>query len=1110
MKLKKLTINNIASIEHAEIDFDAAPLAGERLFLISGETGAGKSTIIDCVCLALYGDTPRLKSAKSNEYTNNRVGDTTQDSLHTNDVRQLLRRGATSADVSLTFDDNDGTLYVATWHVHRAHNKADGALQNTIRTLETQDSASGHTIYTKKKKIDDEIKRITGLDVNQFFRTVVLAQGKFAEFLESDDNAKSALLEKMTGTEEYAQVGQKIYQISKEKENERNLLREQLRDIDLLSDDEKNEITAQIAIFKQQQASEQQQLDKAKKMTQWLDEMDKTARELDDKQRLLAERQEQTQQASHKGQQTLVDDWDATTDVRRDLKSRQAALGHVEMLEKAKPAMQREYDQLCAALRATIAEISRKQAALQEIRRYLQQEAPRSAMYESIKTIKTLVQQRDTAMSNITAYSTALEQETSRLPIVESALRQAQEALDAITQSLQQAQERYNAMNIDQVNTRKDDLNAAKQALNNLKNLATTIEQQSQAMHSLQEDLKGQLALIDRENSVINVQRTMLEQARQAIERQKDWNALVEQAHKSLHEGDECPVCGNVITRLLTPKSQSVLDELQRQLNDAEEQVRKTTTSINTATALIHRLDKQIKAGENDIKATSQQQDKLWQHTRVMLTKCGIAADEMPGKEQADKLIANIDNETERLNKVLQQAQSLNKDIMDQREKHSRASDLHKQAVIDLNQVKLSIEKQHEAIKASKDQCEDLTRELNGLFSDHDWQNRLHSPDFITQLEQEATTYRNKQQEAQRLEHTIELHQSHVPAMQSSKESIAGLEDNGLTMTDIPDNLPQRWNDLENKHLEWRTRLKTERDNALQAQEAIEFFLHSQTRIDMERLALLASQRQEDINDIKTAHKALSDSITLMQGEVKALTRRQQEIAAARPEFDEQDRDRLAVMIETADQHIGEIAEEISARMVRLKADEENQRLVGEKKQLLENAEAVYNRWAELNKMLGSADGKTLRNIAQSYILGELLGSANNYLRQFNNRYELEAYPGTLTILVRDLMQGDRTAVTTLSGGESFMVSLALALALSNMSGKVFSVDTIFIDEGFGSLSAGYLDNVMETLNRLYDMGGRRVGIISHVEMLKERITTQIQVARDNSNNTVSRVSVVG
>ena len=175
---------------------------------------------------------------------------------------------------------------------------------------------------------------------------------------------------------------------------------------------------------------------------------------------------------------------------------------------------------------------------------------------------------------------------------------------------------------------------------------------------------------------------------------------------------------------------------------------------------------------------------------------------------------------------------------------------------------------------------------------------------------------------------------------------------------------------------------------------------------------------------------------------------------------------------------------------------------------MLDQAEKECKQWEQFNTILGSSDGNKFRRIAQSYILGDLLHSANGYLRQFNNRYELEPSPTSLVILVRDLIQGDLTSVTTLSGGESFMVSLALALALSNMTGRIFSMDTIFIDEGFGSLSPNYLDNVMETLNRLYDIGGRRVGIISHVEMLKERVPTQIQVFRDPDNNTVSRVQV--
>ena len=183
--------------------------------------------------------------------------------------------------------------------------------------------------------------------------------------------------------------------------------------------------------------------------------------------------------------------------------------------------------------------------------------------------------------------------------------------------------------------------------------------------------------------------------------------------------------------------------------------------------------------------------------------------------------------------------------------------------------------------------------------------------------------------------------------------------------------------------------------------------------------------------------------------------------------------------------------------------------MVKGKAELLKQADAEFEQWSQFNKMLGSADGLKFRKIAQSYILGDLLVKANSYLRQFNGRYELEANPGSLVILVRDLVQGDLTSATTLSGGESFMVSLALALGLSNMSGRMFSVDTIFIYEGFGSLSEEYLEKVMETLNRLYDMGGRRVGIISHVDLLKKRVPTQIQVTHDKENTTVSRVKVV-
>ena len=176
--------------------------------------------------------------------------------------------------------------------------------------------------------------------------------------------------------------------------------------------------------------------------------------------------------------------------------------------------------------------------------------------------------------------------------------------------------------------------------------------------------------------------------------------------------------------------------------------------------------------------------------------------------------------------------------------------------------------------------------------------------------------------------------------------------------------------------------------------------------------------------------------------------------------------------------------------------------------QELQAAEAGFNRWGRSHELFGSADGKKFRNIAQSYVLTQLLINANQYLRQFTDRYEMVCQPGSLTILLCDNEAGGITRpTTTISGGEGFLISLSLALGLSSLSRASISMDTLFIDEGFGTLDSTYLSAVMDALERLHQMGGKRVGIISHVESLKDRVTTQIQVSRVNT--TLSKVEVV-
>jgi exonuclease SbcC len=161
-----------------------------------------------------------------------------------------------------------------------------------------------------------------------------------------------------------------------------------------------------------------------------------------------------------------------------------------------------------------------------------------------------------------------------------------------------------------------------------------------------------------------------------------------------------------------------------------------------------------------------------------------------------------------------------------------------------------------------------------------------------------------------------------------------------------------------------------------------------------------------------------------------------------------------------------------------------------------------------LCRLFGDAQGVRFRTIAQSYVLRNLLYNANGYLKYLSERYKLECQSGSLTILFRDLYQGGALRpVTTLSGGESFLVSLSLALGLSSLNRQGLSIDTLFIDEGFGTLSSDYLNVVMDTLEKLHQIGGKRVGIISHVESLRERIKTQIQINRNGQSS--SKVEVI-
>ncbi|MDE5796615.1 MAG: hypothetical protein K2H75_05855, partial [Muribaculaceae bacterium] len=275
------------------------------------------------------------------------------------------------------------------------------------------------------------------------------------------------------------------------------------------------------------------------------------------------------------------------------------------------------------------------------------------------------------------------------------------------------------------------------------------------------------------------------------------------------------------------------------------------------------------------------------------------------------------------------------------------------------------------------------------------------------------------------------------------------------------------------------------------------------------RLEYLKSLSTLTLDRIRDSIKNCYDNVSNAKAQLATLERQLAEAMTEQPESEaaEMSAERLTAEIEIHDREINIIGQQIGALQQRMKEDRaKRDSLAGQQKEI-ERLYHEWMRWHSLNELIGDANGKKFRLIAQSYVLDTLIQHANLYMTALTERYTLEVTPGTFIISIVDAWQGyTRRVASTLSGGESFLVSLALALALSDIGNRL-AVDTLFIDEGFGSLSGEALRMAIDTLRTLHNSSGRKVGIISHVEALRERISTQVRVSQpDGSSSSIIEI----
>ncbi|MCR4658798.1 MAG: AAA family ATPase [Bacteroidales bacterium] len=931
MKIKRLTIHNIASIADATIDFTTEPLASAPLFLITGQTGAGKSTIIDAICLALYGETPRMARNRSRESYVIERSDGDTDSIGINDNRQLMRRGTGECFAELLIEGNDERNYLARWQLRRAYNKPGGNLGKEEHTY--TDTAT-QTVVAKNRNIDNELQlRLIGLTYSQFCRTSLLAQGEFTRFMHASSDEKSEILEKLTGTEIYSRLGKLIFNEARECETRYNTQRSAIDAIKVLTDEEVQTIEKQLDENRKLHKLTLESINTNEQKINWINQNNQIQKNLTQVNAQIAELEQWIVSDDYRAKLAVIADYEASTEARIRLADMLHAKKQSADLNTQLPKAQAEMEETKS--RCTVAA-------------------------EQLKGLQGDLGRKHTELEAL---------KPDELNKRHNALEMRQRELNQLGTAL--------AVMAD---------NAAKQ-----RELADTLQQSRNALADNDKELTAIGPEIERAQ----------DEASRCRDRYNRMSLSTAQAAKELRAaidiGDHCPVCGAKIEHLLTQEHfESQLQPLKEELDKADELMRNLKRRQAELTAKRSVNIQDIERWQKSIDTLRKQEQELKQNIETQAGAIGIAA---------------------------------------------------------------STEVVAEALAATERELQQSSDQMKQMAS------------IATSLSQLSEALKNAEANNNRLRETASKAEGEVTKI---KSQIANLD----------------------------TAIKQNRNY-------LDNFVVQNPKIDNARLQYLNSLKPTDVQKVKQYCDEKQGELQRLHGSRQQLTEQTVQLQQSRPAMTESDTaESLTAVSSELTLRQQQLLKEIATAENQLETNTLQQKQLVEMRQQSETLRTNWIEWSELAKHFGDSEGKKFRNIAQSFILNHILDIANHYLAGFSERYQLTCNPGSLVILVTDQQQGGNPqGINILSGGESFMVSLSLALALAHINSSKVNVDTLFIDEGFGTLSEDYLACVIDTLEKLRQQGGRRVGIISHVEELGERIATQIKVARVNPST--SEVHIV-
>ncbi len=1219
MKILKIELQNINSLQSETpiiIDFEAPIFQDVGLYAITGATGAGKTTILDAITIALYQQVPRFNRS------NIKAG-----------LIDVVSYGATDALSRVTFSIKN-VRYEAQWSI-RLFAKNRKRLSNPDENVRLKNLDTEEILAEKKTEFKIAVENITQLTYKQFLRSVLLAQGEFAAFLSANASEKGKLLEQITGEEIYKKIGEAIGARKAKETKVLDAIKSKINTEDLLSDNQRTELQKEqedIALQIAALAPKTQQLEK---ILQWYakeEALQKEKSQLEADTEILEKNKE-----AHKPTIELLKLHEKAKPFKEQVKiikdAAHSILEKKEELQKLMGAEKADAEQL---------EVAKKEA-LQSKEILIQKEKEQTEWLPKLDTvikldvnILTLTQQKNSLTETFQQRSKVIadlkesvakkqiesEQLKEKCNVLESYIvankstlllekeltdwntkltlrknkgEQLQElskskiekekALENLKHTVSQKAQKLEAENkrigllvekLKEIDTAiaKKDLTAAlakqeqlkdqQETLANAVRIAKTFLIDSKTKNDLEAEVKR---LTDHSTSLkseLGILTPKISQAKEAVEDAEKILHLertvksFEDERKKLVEEDPCPLCGSTEhpyvvsyqTIELSKSQKTVTDRkeklslLQEQYKQLEIKIAKTETSL--AATIKNLEDRTVKIHAH--------------HTDFGLLPTEIAIDNLESLETSLKL-------------TNAQLKSVGDEI-------TQAQDLQKQK--EVTSTRLISEKEkvgtlQEEIAASKENLKNSTEELLNKTAEQEKliealsisekglqenlvMHQLQLPaiedtnQFIKKLDTKITTYKAKEKQFDT--HKNELAQLHIIIQNTSKqlddkakendqqqEAITKLvtqlqQDTAQRKEILPIEITtdQKRNELQNGIEKAKTEEKrsTSFQQKLEQKQAVIQREREILKKDVESLNTRIAKDTEALNKAIiptdfTSRSAVENALlntedeTKYQSILRKLEDKTLELKTRKERWSisstEQEKEKdFETSMEGAkkdrqelEQTKSKLLKETGSLKQKIALDdqirERNKTVISE----IAIQEKIVHKWKTLLELIGGSKD-AFNTYVQRLTLQNLINLANIRLYKLNKRYSLkmkEEYSSgeELNFMLVDHYQADETRlVDTSSGGEKFLISLSLALGLSDLASHNVAIGSLFIDEGFGTLDNNTLETVIATLETLQAQG-KMIGIISHVENLKERISTQIQVLK--KNNGVSEVVII-